>query len=447
MEHVIDSEASRAAQEKRRRFIALYRKYWAGDPYEDAGEWKRLTGLSPEVSPPRLKVNLARSIARRPAEFAFERAERIVADDPAAQPLLDRIVRGNSLLERLSDVCAEGSLTGDVLLTFSYAPESAALFPVSIVQAEDFNFECSPHDASAVDFYRIEYRYEGDGGRIMRHREEISADETRYYEDWVEETGAPSGVLARLGLGVKPRQPRLLRAEPNPLGFIPAVHVRNRGRAGMKFGTSDLRDILTLLDDFNWKMSQRSKNISRTTSAILKNINGRITSEFISDETILSVTGDNPQVDYLVNNADMAVVKTHLEDLKQAVSDVTGVVFVSPERLNAIGAMSGFALSLLYEPLVNLANEKRRAFGRDGVERLLSLIVRAARMLGLLPKTGAGDGATIVYRPYFEPTQADRIGEARLWLDALDKGVASPAEVRAKIGLPTGDEIGGATNK
>jgi hypothetical protein len=447
LEYTIDSEAERAAQEKRRRHIALYRKYWAGDPYEDAGEWRRLTGLSPEVSPPRLKVNLARSIVARPAQFAFERAERIVAADPKAQALIDRVAAGNSLLERLGDVCAEGSLTGDILLTFSFAPESAALFPVSVVGAEDFDFECSPHDESVVEFYRIEYRYEGDGGRIMRHREEIASDETRYYEDWVEETGAPSGILARLGLGVKPRQPRLLRAEPNPLGFIPAVHVKNRARAGMKFGTSDLRGILTLLDDFNWKMSQRSKNISRTTSAILKNINGRITSDFISDETILSVTGDNPQVDYLVNNADMAVVKTHLDDLKQAMSDVTGVVFVSPERLHAIGAMSGFALTLLYEPLVNLANEKRRAFGAHGVERLLSLIVKAARVIGLLPKTGAGDGASIVYRPYFEPTRSERTDEARMWLDALAKGVASVDEVREKMGLAAVGVGGNDTNQ
>jgi len=435
----LDSAEGRSESYMRRRRCALYDAYFSGRPYENEREWRSLLGYSAEVSAPAIVVNYPRLVVERPAHFAFDRVAGVEAADPAAQEFVERAIAGleiggiSSLDALLSEAAIEASIKGDALLVFDpsglvsagNAGETPAL-PVSVIPAEDYTLECDPHDASKIAFIRIEYRISDGNGKETRHRRELHPDRILEFIG-----DAPKGRRIWFGgnaahlAGAAPDEPkewRLVSAAKNPLGEIPAVVVRNRPRVGRAYGESDFADLLTIFDDINWKYSQRSRNISRTMNAILKSVNGRILNDVISENGVLSVIGEGAEVGYLINDADMREISTHIAELRRALFEISGVTVLDAEKLSGYGALSGFALSVLYEPLIALAEKKRRTIG-GAVERFLSKIVRAGWKLGLIETEPESFGVRIKYGAMFRESERELAEKQSRLLAAIDAGL------------------------
>jgi len=436
----IDSEPGREERAARLRRLRLFGRYYRGDVYAHPAEWAALNGYAASVFPPEVYLNYARFLIDRLASFSFDRVVGVSlsADGQAAclqspsagERFLTSFVRQTGLLRRLTPIAREALLFGDVLLRLLHTEKAEMPLAWSMIPAEEFDYEHDPRDLSQVLLVRDEFFYYDEAGARKVHREEYYPDRIVYYRDEIASQPVRGGRVPtwlRSG-GFDTRLLEVERELPNPFGFIPAVHVRNRPCPGEKYGTSELADLTCMLDDLNWKVAQRSRTISRTMNAVLKNVNGRIVSDQLDDTQIISVVGENAQLEYLVNNSDLAPVQQHLSELKQALSDLTGVVMLSPDKLTSVGAMSGFALSILYEPLLNAARTKRREIGGK-IEEFLKLVLAGAAELKVIPR----DEATVaeprlLYEPDLQFTEQEKLIRLRRELLAAERGVAAASE-------------------
>ncbi len=429
-------EGKREAHERARR-IKLYDAYYEGEPYRDRREWRNLLNYIADIEPPSIVVNYPRLIVERPTHFAFDRVRGVAAKDASLQDFVSKIVQSNDLIRRLGEISVEASICGDCLLSFDFnSNETVNPFPIKLTRADDYTVEYDPLDPARVSFYRIERRYIDDDGKEKRIREELHSDKfVRYEATNVRPRGlwGSGNLLQYLGVvSDEPLEWRIVSLTKNRFGFLPTVLVKNRGRSGTAYGESDLSDLLTIFDDINWKLSQRSRNISRTMNAILKNVNGRILNDYVNEDAVLNVIGENAQVGYLVNDADMSQISTHLSELRRALSEVSGVTMLDPEKFTGFGVMSGFALSVLYEPLMALAESKRRAIG-GAVERLLSLIVKAAMTFGIVEGEPADCGVSIVYGPMMRSSESELFDRQSRLLTAMEAGVVTKDYVERTI--------------
>jgi len=431
----IDTVAGREERQSRNAKLSLYARYYSGDVYRHPAEWASGNGYATSVSPPDIYINYARFLIDRLASFSFDRAVgvrmrpngEVVSEDSetVSERFLADFIRTSRFLSRLTPVAREALLFGDVLLKLQH--NAGGVFPLTfaVIPAEEFDFEHSPRDLAEVRFIREEFTYYDDAGAPAIHREELHSDRVVYYRD--EALSEPAGKRlwpALLSHVLAERTPLLAveREVAHPFGRIPAVHVRNRPQLGAKFGVSELADLTPLLDDVNWKMAQRSRNISRTMNAILKNINGRLVNDQLDDTQIVSVIGDNAELEYLINDSDLSPVQAHISELKQALTDLTGVVMLSPDKLTSVGAMSGFALSILYEPLLNAARAKRQEIGRS-VEDFLELVLDAGVKLGLVPEQEVQAARPcLTYAPDLQFTEQEKLTRLRRELLAAESG-------------------------
>ena len=415
-----------AYEERLARLAKLrhYSRYYTGDIYRHPAEWAAQSGYSAGIKPPAMSVNYARCLIDRLASFSFDRAigvslvpggEAVSESAPdSASRFLAGFLRSSRILARLTSIAREALLFGDVLLRLHHTPSSHFPLGFCLVPAEEYDYEHDPLDIAEVRFIREEYFYRGVNGAMLAHREDFHRDTPVVYRDQpAEQLSLRQAALALLKPVAAPREFAVAHELPNPFGILAAVQVRNRPQTGQKFGTSELADLTPLLDDINWKLAQRSRNISRTMNAIIKNINGRIVTGEYDDTQIISVMGDSPQLDYLVNDSDLAPVTAHIADLKQALAELTGVVMLSPEKLTSVGAMSGFALSILYEPLLNAARTKRREIG-GCVEDFLKLVLKAGAALGQISAEEAEAAQpTITYAPDMQFTEQEKLTRLR----------------------------------
>jgi len=434
----LDTPLAREKRQLRREQLRFLAAYYTGAIYRQRPLWSRWNQYSPSVTAPSIYVNYARMLIDRLASFSFDRvigvalspgAKAIAADGAAtaSEKFLLGFLNRSQLLQRLTTVAREALLFGDVLLKLHHSPGAKMPLTLAVVPAEEFDYCHEPEDVRAVRFFRQEFEFVGDAGEKLVHREELWSDCVKLFED--EMVTGPAPRVGLLGLGGSSRPAPLVFKPageiPHPFGRVPAVHVMNRPRLGEKYGRSELEDLTRILDDINWKLSQRSRNISRTMNAIIKNINGRLVHDQLDDTQIVSVIGENAQLDYLVNDSDLAPVQSHIEELKRALTDLTGVVMLNADKVSGLGAMSGFALSILYEPLLNAARAKRREIGGK-VEEYLKLVLEAAAKLGFVPEGEAvGAEPRLVYGPDLHFTEQEKLTRLRRELLAAEHGVAA----------------------
>ena len=79
-------------------------------------------------------------------------------------------------------------------------------------------------------------------------------------------------------------------------------------------------------------------------------------------DSLWAVPNPEARVENLEMQSDLASSMAHLDRLKNDFYQVTGLPDLSPDKVQ-IGALSGFALSILYAPLLSKTEGKRRRYG------------------------------------------------------------------------------------
>lgn len=217
------------------------------------------------------------------------------------------------------------------------------------------------------------------------------------------------------------------------LGFFPGVWVQNRAVLDDIDGDPDCHGGWQMVDTMDRIIAQMNKGILLNLDPTLvlnydqKEIEAGGGIRTGSDHALSM--GKSGSAKYLeISGSGVSVATQLYEVLKKNFFDLVRCIMADPERL-AGSAQSALAIELLYQPMLEAADDLRAQYGEMGVLRLLRIIDKMARRLDeqgkgvkLPPKVikepdgstrlenqklGQGGYIRLLWPPYFAPTEVD----------------------------------------
>jgi hypothetical protein len=141
------------------------------------------------------------------------------------------------------------------------------------------------------------------------------------------------------------------------LDFIPVVIFPNEALSGDLFGTSMLRDLMPMFDQYNRSMSDAADGLRFNLFAVTVLLNAAPDAEKqlkIAPNELWNIGGDGVDAKKLESSfnysAALADFLTRLENVMHLIGEVPDI---TPDRIKGFGLVSGVALKLLYSDLVS----------------------------------------------------------------------------------------------
>jgi len=201
--------------------------------------------------------------------------------------------------------------------------------------------EWHPHDRSRLIRFKLKYRFWGtapEGTRQVYTYVEILTDEV--IEEYVND--------------------ELIDRRPNPLGFIPVVHIANKIASASPWGLSDITDVISLNRDFNEKATEISDIINYHTAPVTVITGASAANLEKSANKIWSLRQKDARVENL--NADfsgLASAVEFLQMLKLGMHEMIGIPEAALGTAQAISNTSGVALAIQYMPTMHAYKQKK----------------------------------------------------------------------------------------
>jgi hypothetical protein len=360
-------------------------------------EMPHTLGYTPTIMP----VNLARWFIRKRKGWMFEVAPDVecppkrvddteametvgyipseaqkAANDSASarESLLYRNWTENRFEEKLLEAGNDFFVGGTVALKLRYLPNKGIKLNFSPAQ-EVFPIpsEDDPDSFDAVHFCSY-----------------LDNDKTIWKQTWELVDGKCYLTEATYDLKLEPRDVRHNRVDTK-LDFIPVLIFPRDCLTGSMYGTSYLRDLIPLFDQYNRSLSDAADSLRFNLFSVIVMLNAAPDSERklkVAPGAIWNVGGDGPDVKKLESSFQyagaLADFLTRLENLMHLLADVPDV---TPDRIKGFGLVSGVALKLLYSDLVSATQQDWRVWK----SRLVLMNEYILRMTETYDLDGASD--------------------------------------------------------
>ncbi len=335
----------------------------------------------------RLTINYARALLRKvasyvfpaPATFSIELqapSSKLQANEVAnrAERALAQAIGTSDLAQLDLALCVESAVLGDAAVKVTWdvvakRPSVVAVDPSTLIATWE------PDNPRRIVTMTQAYRLSGDAiGRVFAGSGETLAPERMYpvIERWTDERWSVEIAGQRV------------RGEANPYGWIPYVVAANNPRPHSFWGESDLVDLFDVCRELNSRMSVLSRvlELSGAPIAVLENVDG---SDGITVGPGAKWELPEGAKAYLLDLLSGGGVGLHVEYVQllyralHDLSETPRTAFGDSGR-----ALSGAALEVEIQPLVQRVHRKRRMF--DGLYQ-----ARNGRMLDLLERFGGLD--------------------------------------------------------
>lgn len=378
----------------------------------------------------RLTVNYARALLRKVASYVFPEPVTFTVEPQAAsskpqgeatanlaERALAEVVAANDLAQLDLALCVEAAVLADAAVKVTW--DVAAARPV-VVAVDPGTLVAIGEPDNPRQTTRVTQAYRLSGEAIARLFGVDQLAPERLYPA-VEIWSDARWIVEIAGQRV--------RDEANPYGWIPYVIAANNPRPHDLWGESDLVDLFDVCRELNARMSVLSRvlELSGAPIAVLENVDGSegITvgpgakwelpegaKAYLLD--LLSGGGVSLHVDYV------ELLYRALHDLSETPRTAFG---------DAGRALSGAALEVEIQPLVQRVQRKRRMF--DGL-----YLARNARLLDLLERFGGmelgGLRRTETVWPSVLPSDAD--SAVRNAVSLVQSGIQSRRTAIASLG-------------
>lgn len=357
-------------------------------------------------------VNYARIVVDKGVSFLFGRDVRFELDevnDTEAEAWLEACWRANRKMTLLQKLALNGTIAGHAFLKIVPGqpyPRLVVLDPALVTVT------VAPDDHEAVLRYKVQYTAPDPAtGKPVVFRQLIERDGARW-QITDQRSVADSDVWQTVSQSAWPYQ------------WPPIVDCQNLPCPNEYWGISDLEDdILQLNASINFVLSNIARIIryhahpktwGRGFSASQLNI--------AVDETIVLPSPD-ASLQNLEMQSDLASSIQLYQRLREALHEVSRVPEVATGKLENIGSLSGVALQILYQPLIEKTEAKRRTYG--------DLLVELNRRLLALGGFGE-DNYTVIHWPELIP--GDPESEAKTLLMWNQLGVSQDT-ILQRLGL------------
>lgn len=215
-----------------------------------------------------------------------------------------------------------------------------------------------------------------------------------------------------------------MEGDPTPweYTFPPVLHCQNIKNAKSFWGFSDLNDA-DMNDAINLVTSDINR-IVRFHASPKTIVTGATVADMteITPHTMWSIKNDAAKAYNLEMSSELAASTGHKQNLKDEFYAVSSTPNISPSNVQ-VGALSGFALRILYSPLINKTNSKRTQYGG-----LLQRLNHAFLVIGGFENTSAEI-------KWMNPLPTDETEQATKFQTYVSSGV--PLDIAAELaGLP-----------
>ncbi|MCC6727890.1 MAG: phage portal protein [Chthonomonadales bacterium] len=391
--------------------------------------WQAYYGDSPAPLPVRpgapddnVRLNFARLIVDKGVSFLFGRGVGFELDGEArrsaAEAWLDRVWQANRKDTLLHRVAVNGGVCGHAWVRVRAGAAPGEPPRLLAVDPQTVSVRCAPDDWETPVEYRIEWHGVDprDGGAVA-FRQAIARAEGRGWS-----------VVDQVSEGDR-REWRTTRAERWPHDWPPLVGCQNLPAPNELWGMGDLEgDLLEVLA----ALSQAVSNVNR----ILRlHAHPRIWTagftpgpDFRTAPDAVTHMPAGATMQSLEMRTDLSSSLAFIASLQEAWHELARVPAVATGRLADIGRLSGVALQILYQPLLEKTETKRMLYG----DLLAELNRRLLEMGGF-----GGDRRTALRWPDMVP--ADPRAEAEAALRHRELGV-SEATLMERLGFDPGLE-------
>lgn len=323
----------------------------------------------------RITLNYARALIRKVASYTLPEPVMFSVTGPdatanAAEKLLAEQLAALSAHELDLQLCIEASALGDAAIKVTWDPRERSCV-LGQVDPATLSAEWDPSRPDRAS--AMEQRYQLPGAAIAATMPITALDSTKLYpvlERWTE-TIWHFEITGLWEID-----------QPNPYGWIPYVVLANERPPRSFWGQSDLADLYEVARELNQRVSTLSKilELSGAPIAVLENVDG---SEGITVGPGAKWELPEGSKAYLLDLLEHGGVGLHIEyvnALYRALHDL------SETPRTAFGdtgkTLSGAALEVEIQPLVQRVRRKRTALGRF-------YAARNRRMLDLMERFGA----------------------------------------------------------
>lgn len=338
--------------------------------YQEA--WEAYHGDSPEPLKPikgqagdGVIVNYARMVVDKGVSFLFGQDVKFELDESGQTPEEDWLAEcwtANGGMTTLQKMALNGGVCGHTFAKL--VPTSGRPYPrIIVLDPANVAVGYDPGDIDEVLWYRIQYAGLDAQGEMVTYRQLIERDGG---------TWQITDQMSRGGSGW-----RTARTERWPYAWPPVVDCQNLPLPNEYYGLSDLpEDMLRLNHSINFVLSNLARIIRfHAHPKTWGRGFAADTLQIAIDETIV-LPNENSELHNLEMVSDLSSSIALFERLREALHEVTRVPEVATGKLENVGALSGVALQILYQPLIEKTETKRRTYGALLVElnrRLLAL--------------------------------------------------------------------------
>lgn len=316
-----------------------------------------------EAGEPQITFNYVRALSDWLTNFTFSNG--VTFETPEAYQhiipaLLERIWnKDNDKMHTLWEIGNQGSIQGDAFIKIAYEPPykdvvgnphpgRVRILPINA----SFCFpEWHPHDRERLIRFKLKYRFWGtapEGTRQVYTYVEILTDEV--IEEYVND--------------------ELIDRRPNPLGFIPIVHIANKIASASPWGLSDIIDVIPLNRDFNEKATEVSDIINYNAAPVTVITGASAANLEKAANKIWSLRAKDASVQNL--NADFSGIASavdFLQMLKLGMHEMIGIPEAALGTAQAISNTSGVALAIQYMPTMHAYKQKKIQYER-GIKQI-----------------------------------------------------------------------------
>lgn len=352
-------DASRAADAQRAVWLAKALSYYDGD---GPGQILTVKRGGPDDN---VAVNYASTIVDKGAAFLFGCEADIEIgpqDDFAGEDYLDSIWQEDERAVDLLDLATNGGIFGHAwakIVLNEGIPQVVILDPLNMSAQWD------PKNYKRVLRYRNQYNTTDASGQPIIWRE----DTERNGAQWVirEYSSRPDAAGWTLEA-----------TTDWPWPFAPVFECKNLPKANEFYGRADLSRFVLSLCFYLARVDSLINRIIRAHAGpkpIAKGIAEQDLKVGI-DETLF-LPSPEQDLKLLEMSGDLNGALAFRKQLREALAEVSHVPEIASGKLDGVGTLSGLALKILYGPLVDQTERKRRLYGK-----LLKDLVRALLVIG-----------------------------------------------------------------
>jgi len=361
-------------------------------------------------------INLARLIVDKGASFLFGKDLPFELKEGATTPAeetLETIWKHNRKMTFLMKIAVSGGIYGHLFIKILPDGIKKGLPRLVNIEPEYLTVFYDEQDIESVWRYRIEWTALGHNGRAMHRRQDIELDDGGKRWQIINRIAESPAYVWK----PDPQQPDLTWKWPWP----PIIDCQNMIAPGQYYGLSDLED-LSEQNAINYLASKTQRIIRYHAHPKTIGTGFKATDVKHDEDDVMILPGSDSKLWNLEMKSNLSANIAFLDRLINLHLGTARIPRLDPAQIN-VGALSGFALKVLYGDLLEKTETKRRTYG----DMLVELNRRLLEMAG----KGADNYTTLHWQ---DPLPVDEAAENLRDGFDLDNKIASRETIQTKRG-------------